>query len=274
MKNKSKSSNQNQHLQPLILLSLLLLMALPLVGCSQEAEPQDFYYPSQDFSVAFWTNEGQIEVGLLVTNPGDSIVPADEEFSGKATIWDHDGKTISGANSYYMPRIGPEESREMINLRLSLEPGIYFLAWGSPKHAGVMTIFKVELLSSGPEVVLSQSIETKPEHLGGEYKNSGMVKDFSLTEDGSLFLSGESPLPDESCLFPLLYSDEGLVDGFPFGECVQIADGQWHLNVPADPGNKRIHLEEDTSYRVIVFSEDIQVISEPFEVIISPPVSE
>jgi hypothetical protein len=275
MKNKSTSSNPRRNLELTFLLIVLLVLALPLAGCSVAGEPQDNYYPSQDFSVTFLTNEGQIEASLLVTNLGDSAVPADNEFGGRTMVWDKDGKSIFRVDSLYLAQIGPGESREVTKLKWSLEPGIYFLAWGSPNYGGVLTSFIVELLSSGPEVVRSQSFETKPEDLGGDYRNCGMVKDFSLAEDGSLFLAGESPLPDESCLYPLLYSEEGLVDGFPFGECAQIADGQWHLEVPADPGSERIYLEEDTSYRVIVFSEDIRIDpSEPFEVLISPPVSE
>jgi hypothetical protein len=131
------------------------------------------------------------------------------------------------------------------------------------------------MLSGSPEVIRSHSFQTKPADYGSNISNCGLVKSFSLKEDGSLIVGGETPLPDQSCVFPLIYSRKGLEGGYPFGECVQIADGQWQLEVPGDGGNAGFLVEEDNSYRVIVFSSDLKIPpSEPFEILISPPVSE
>ena len=268
-------SNDLSQVQLLIRWIALLLAALPLAACSQRVEPQDTYFPSQDFSVSFNKSEGQIRAGLLMFNPGEREVPADYDFEGAARLWDPDGNSLFRVDTHYLSPIGPGETREVTWLKWSLEPGIYFLAWGSPNYGGVLDIFNVEYLSGMPEVVRSLSFQIKPINYDGQYDNCGMIKDFSLAKDGSLFVSGESPLPDQSCLYPLLFSDEGLVEGFPFGECVQIAEGKWFIDLPADPGNIRIELEEDTNYHLIVFSNDIKIPpSDPFEILISPPASQ
>jgi hypothetical protein len=93
-----------------------------------------------------------------------------------------------------------------------------------------------------------------------------------LDNNGTLFIQGETPIPDTSCVFPLLLDQEGVVDGFPTGVCVQIAEGQWQMQIPSDSTGSGIPIEPDTSYQIILFAGDLSVPpSEPFAVQISPP---
>ena len=262
----------------LFLISIVLsLVALPLAGCSGTVQPEDEVFTGQEFSVDLETTEDQIRANLIVSNPGDTEFPGDFEFDGVARLWDQAGENSSFlADTYYLSPIGPEDSRVVTSLNWSIDPGVYFLTWGEPEYGGVITIFVLEnMLSGAPEVVRSFSFQTKPADYGPNISTAGMIKSFSQLEDGSIIITGETPIPDQNCVFPLLYSREGLVESFPAGECAQVAEGQWRLEVNAPPGSGGIQLEEDQSYQIIVFSDDLTIDpSEPFEVLISPPVEE
>ena len=256
---------------------VLSLVALPLAGCSVAVQPEDEVYTGQEFSIDLETTEDQIRANLIVSNPGESEFPGDSDFKGMARLYNQAGETSNFlADTYYLAAIGAEDSRVVTSLNWSLNPGIYFLTWGEPEYGGVITTFVLEnMLSGAPEVVRSFSFQTKPIEYGPNINNAGIIKSFTLLEDGSIIITGETPIPDQNCVFPLLYSREGLVDSFPAGECVEVADGQWLLEVSAPPDSGGIQLEEDQSYQVIVFSNDLTIDpSEPFEVLISPPVQE
>lgn len=261
---------------PLCGIVLITLATLLMAGCSEPAEPKDTVYPAQDFSIDLETYQNQIRANLIVSNPGDSEFPGDRDFEGKMSLWNESGESVGWAESNILSAIGSGESTGMGSFSWDLDPGVYFMTWGEPEYGGALSIFFVaNNLSGVPEVVREQSFQTKPADYGADFNNSGSIDTFTLTADGSMIVSGESPLPDQSCLFPLIYSWKGLVEGYPLGECVQIADGHWQLEVPADPESDGIRFEEDNSYRVIVFSQDLRVPpSEPFEIIISPPVQE
>lgn len=271
-------NNRRNILFIMVLISSIL--AITLTGCSEGTDRQvSDDDPVLDFSINLDTHEEQIRVNLITSNQSDVEFPGDNDFEGKMSLWNQSSELVGWVEVEILPFIGIGESDKSVTLSWDadhLDPGINFLTWSGPNYGGTVTIFYVaKILSGASEVVSSHSFQTEPAAFSTQYQNSGNINTFTLTEDGSVFIAGESPLPDGSCLFPVLYSQEGLVQGFPFGECVQIADGQWHLDVPADPGNERIHLEDETSYRVIIFSEDLQIApSEPFQVMISPPVSE
>lgn len=256
---------------------ILSLLSLPLAGCSATAtaEPEDSSYTSQEFSIELETVEDQIRANLIVSNPGDSEFPGDTDFEGMARLYNQAGEESNFlVDTYYLSAIGAEDSRVVTSLNYSLDPGIYFLTWGESEYGGVVTTFVVETnLSGAPEAVRSFSFQTKPADYGPNISNAGMIKSFSQAEDGSIIITGETPIPDQNCVFPLLYSREGLVESFPAGECVQVAEGQWLLEVTAPPGSGGIQLEEDQSYQIIVFSDDPDIApSETFEVQTSPTV--
>ena len=102
--------------------------------------------------------------------------------------------------------------------------------------------------------------------------SAGSIQSFSLNEDGTAIISGETPVPDNNCVFPIIFGDMGVVEGFPVGTCAQVADGQWQMSLPADPGGNGVELDIDTSYQVILFCEDLTLPpSQPFAIHISPP---
>lgn len=262
----------------LFLISVVLsLVALPLAGCSRTVQPEDEVFTGQEFSIELETVEDQIRANLIVSNPGETEFPGDSEFDGSARLYNQAGE---GSNflvdTYYLAAIGAEDSRVVTSLNYSLDPGIYFLTWGESEYGGVVTTFVVETnLSGAPEVVRSFSFQTKPADYGPNISNAGMINSFSRSEDGSIIVTGETPIPDGNCVFPLLYSREGLVESFPAGECAKVAEGQWLLEVSAPPGSGGVQFEEDQSYQIIVFSDDPNIApSEPFEVLISPPAGE
>jgi hypothetical protein len=256
---------------------IITLFALSVAGCSGTVSPEDDVHSGQEFSIDLETTDDQIRANLIVSNLGDSEFPGDSDFEGMARLYDQVGEEANFlADTYYLAAIGPEDSRVVTSLNWSLDPGIYFLTWGEPEYGGVISIFVLEnMLSGTPEVVRSFSFQTEAANYGPNISNAGMIKSFSQAEDGSITITGETPIPDQNCVFPLLYSREGLVESFPAGECVQVAEGQWLLEVTAPPGSGGIQLEEDQSYQIIVFNDDLNIApSEPFEVLISPPVQE
>lgn len=270
---KIKSNLSTGWRLPLLGMVLTALAILPLAGCSGVAEPEDSAFPSQVFSIDLLTHENLIRANLIVSNPGDSEFPGDRDFKGKMSLWNESGELEGWAEAEILSAIAPGESKELASLSWELEPGVYFITWSEPEYGGAVTAFFVgNTLSGTPEVFRSQSFPTKPADNGTEWENCGSIDSFSLTEDGSLTMTGESPLPDQSCIFPLLYSWSGLVDGFPLGECAQVADGRWQVEVPAPPAGDGPQLEDGNNYHLIVFSQDLRIPpSEPFEVMISPP---
>jgi len=280
MNTKAKLPNARKATLPRSLFSIgmiLCLLALPLVGCSVTDQPEDEMNTGQEFSIDLSTTEDQLQAELIVSNPGDTEFPGDNEFEGMSKLWNQTGEeSRATSDSYILEPIAAGESRVVTTLNLELEPGVYFMAWGDPQYGGVLTTFVLEnMLSGAPEVVRSFSFQTEAADYGSNISNAGMIKSFSQAEDGSIIITGETPIPDQNCVFPLLYSQEGLVDSFPAGECAQVAEGQWLLEVTAPPGSGGIQLVEGENYHVIVFSDDLNIApSEPFEVLISPPAQE
>lgn len=262
--------------QLLLGMVLFALAILPLAGCSGIIEPEDSSFPSQDLSIDLVTHENQIRANLIVSNPGDSEFPGDKEFKGKMSLWNESGQLVGWGEADILSAIAPGESKELAALSWELDPGVYFITWGEPEYGGAVTVFFVgDTLSGTPEVVRSQSFQTKPADYGAEWENCGSIDSFTLTEDGSVTITGESPLPDQSCIFPLLYSWSGLVDGFSIGECAQVADGRWQVEMPASLEGDGPQLDDDNSYHLIIFSQDLRISpSEPFEALNSPTVQD
>jgi hypothetical protein len=128
-------------------------------------------------------------------------------------------------------------------------------------------------VSESDRLHLGKSVpfRTKPTDYQVTPARSGRVRSFNLDGNGTLFIMGETPLPDQNCVFPLLIDQDSLVDGFPVGQCAPIADGRWQLQIPMDPAGSQINFHPNTSYQVILFSNDLTIPpSEPFEIQISP----
>lgn len=277
MKIKSIFKSKFQLPQSFLLLSagiILSLLLMPLAGCSGAVTPQDTFYPSQDFSIELATRNKQIWAKFFVTNPGDSEFPGDRDFKGRMDLWNESGASKSWAEAEILSTISPGESKEIVSFSWDLAPGVYFLTWSEPEYGGTLTAFFVaDNLSGVPDVIRSHSFQTKPSQLEGDFSKAGTINSFTLTDDGSVIITGESSLPEQSCLFPLIYSWKGLTDGYPLGECTRVEGGHWQLELPSPSGSQGLQLEEDNSYRVILFSQDLNIPpSEPFEIGISPPV--
>jgi hypothetical protein len=209
---------------------------------------------------------------MIVTNPGDTVFPGDEDFKAVMNLWNQDGTPRSKIEVPIMQEIQPEDSVYLSSGRWHLDPGVYFLTWGSPKYGGSITVFSVVEEAGRLYLGASQSFRTKSIDYDVTAALAGSIRSFNLNEDGTLFIMGETPLPDHSCVIPLLIDQDGLLEGFPVGQCAPIAEGRWQLQIPTDPAGPQLNIQLDTSYRAILFAEDLTTPpAEPFEIIISPP---
>ena len=251
---------------------LMLGLAL-LVGCGPAKTPVDHVYPATVFSVTYYTTAEGIKAELWVTNPGEEDFPGDNLMEGKMTLWKLNGQPRAGLDHFSLPTIKPGESYLVSTLEWELEPGPYFLTWGTPSYGGVLSVFSVESKDGSLVLGRSQSFRTKPIQFEPGIKSPGQIREFRFDADGGFFIYGESPLPDQNCIFPLLFSKEGLVEGFPAGECVQIVEGSWYLEVPASSEEDGIQLLEDQNYALMLFSNDPRIPpSEPFMIDLSGPI--
>jgi hypothetical protein len=115
------------------------------------------------------------------------------------------------------------------------------------------------------------SFNIKPASYGAQIAGPGMVTNIRIDEDVSLFIQGQTPIPDGGCVIPLLFDQSGIVDWFPAGQCASIADGQWLMQIPADPNNTQAFLDLDSTYSVILLSDDLNIpLSAPFVIDLSP----
>jgi hypothetical protein len=251
----------------------ILIISVFNLGCSAISEPYDQVYTSPFFTVSVASSSDQkIHGSLVVTNKGDSQFPADSAFEGQMNLWDQNGALRSKINVYELSKIQPGESLEVLMFHNQLDPGVYFLAWGSPKYGGVISGFNVIEESDQIRVGKSLSFRTKPVEHNGFVSNAGRVVSFSAEQNGSLFIAGETPLPDQNCLFAIFYNQDGLFDWYPPGQPIQITDGRWQIEILADSGQDGLFIQPDTSYQIILFSNDLTVPpSEPFQIFISPP---
>jgi hypothetical protein len=209
---------------------------------------------------------------LVVTNHGDSAFPADNSFEAEMNLWDQNGTSRSKIEVPIIGAIEPGESVYLSSGRWHLDPGVYFLTWGSPKYGGTIAVFSVLDQDGWLYLGKAQSFRTKPANYPITVAHTGRVEAFTIEGDGTLVIRGETPIPDQGCVFPLLFDQGGLLDGFPVGQCTPSTEGHWQLRTSMDTESPRISIHVDTNYRVILFSDDLTIApSEPFELYISSP---
>jgi len=252
----------------------ILLVSVINLGCTSTPVPQDQYYTPPDFSVSLSLAEEQrIQSELAVFNGGDSPFPADSSFDGNMVLWDQNGVPRARIDAPKLPEIQPGESLTPTTLVWDLDPGTYFIVWGSPKYGGVIDSFTVKDGSGQNQISRSTQVHIKPVELSSNAFNAGQIGSFSIAKDGSLIISGESPLPDHGRVFAFIHNQDGVVDMCPQDHSSQIADGRWRIVIPSGPEECGVNILPDTNYRIILFSGDLSVPpSEPFDIFISPPV--
>ena len=254
--------------------TMIVIVSVINLGCTKTRVPDDQVYSSASFSVSIESNSDQkIHGTLTVTNNGDSPFPADRTFGGQMNLYDQNGALRSRIDA---PTISSIQSRETISIAKvswQLDPGVYFLVWGSPKYGGIISKFQVIEESDQIRAGRSLLIRTKPVEYGHNAANVGRVISVTTEQDGSLLIAGETPLPDQGLIFGLLYDEEGLMDQFPSSECVQITDGRWVIKIAAESEEGNGSLDPDKNYRIILFSDSLSVLpSKPYKIPLSPPV--
>lgn len=260
-----------------ILLTILVLGILPsllLPGCASRDKESLFPAPELTFSVTLETSpEGEIQGSTLITNQAERRFPGDGNFLGQMTLWNGNGEPRAGFKVYSLSAIEPGETQKLFTGRWQLDPGIYFLTWGSDPYGGVISAFIVSGEDSSNNPGRTWSIPTPPAREISGVESPGQITSFSQRADGTLFISGKTPLPDECCLYLMPFSSQGLLDGFPVGYCVHPVDGSWVLEVPL-PDGEEWDFGPESGYRALLFSEHPSLPpSEPFQIDVSPPQS-
>jgi hypothetical protein len=251
----------------------LVILHILLSSCGSAITATEQAFTPPDFSVALEINaDHEIHGSLIVTNTGDSPFPKDNDFNASMYLWKQNSELRARVEAHVIQELAPEEAVTLNEGYWHLNPGTFFLTWGAPHYGGVITVFSV--LEENGELYLGKSISfpVTPVLYEGQIARVGLIKNFQLIEDNSIIIQGETHIPDSGCIFPLLYDQTGIVDGFPVGQCAKIADGQWQLVVPADPGKEGCFLEKDRTYSLILFSDDLEIPpSPPFAIELSPP---
>lgn len=257
------------------LVAMILLLTL-FASCRTDNSQQtgtDQVVTPPKFSVAVETNTAQeTRASLMVINSGNTPFPGSDDFNAEMVLWTAEGEPRARIEANVIQSIGPDETIYLSSGYWKLDPGVYFLTWGAPDYGGNVTIFSVIENSGRLNLGSSVSFNTKPFEYEVQAASAGSIQSFSKEVDGPLTIRGETSLPDTKCVFPILYGNEGVVEGFPVGTCAQIAEGQWQITLPPDPGGTEIQLKKDVNYQAILFSEDLTLPpSEPFSILISPP---
>lgn len=258
-----------------IFATLSILIALFLAGCTEPAQPVEQWSTAPTFSVELEiTPDQKIQGNLLVGNESVIPFPANENFEAVMNLWSPDGQLRSKIEAHIIQEIKPGESVSLASANWQLDPGMYILTWGTPEYGGVVRIFTIAKTENQITLKSSLNLETKPAQYETKPSHAGSITSFSLDEDQALTIKGETSLPDDNCLIPLLLDQEGIVSGFPIGSCADIQGGQWELNIPILPGAAPITLDPEKTYTAILIIGDPTIPpSQPFIVEISPPKS-
>jgi hypothetical protein len=253
----------------------LFAVAILMLSCQAQEQPIDQSFIPPVFSVALAVNAEQETRGsLVVANRGDTVFPADE-FGAVMNLWDQNADLRARIDAAVVQEIQPGESVDLASGTWRLDPGVYFLTWGSPKYGGVVTVFSVVTEDDWLHLGESQSFRTKPAYYSLRAESAGSVRGFTRYENGSLLFRGETQVPADGCLFTLLYDQDGMLDGFPVGKCAEIEDDHWQFEIQPDPQDSGSVLDAGSNYGVILFSNDLTLApSEPFVIEISPPIQE
>lgn len=254
-------------------LFLLVLVFGLLMSCSNQQSPKDKPPTPLSFSVEIQVNSAEeTHASFAVTNIGDSVFSEVDNFKGEANLWNSDATLRAKIKSSSIRAIQPEETVYHTSASWQLDPGIYFLTWGDPEYGGVITNFSIVENNERLYLGKTQTFNTEPTLYGNDIDHAGSVRSFTLDEDGTVMIQGETALPDDGCVMPLLFNNEGVVPGFPIGMCAEITDGQWQMQVPPDTSGSGITIEPDHNYNVVLFSDDMTIPpSKPFVVEISAP---
>lgn len=254
-----------------------LLIILTACGANEPEQPDtDLVNATLNFSSAVEINTDQeLHASLMVSNPGDTPFPEVDEFDAEMTLWTSDGEPRAKMEANMIQSIAPAETIQLSSGYWKLDPGVYFLTWGAPEYDGNITVFSIEKDADRINLGHVVNFNTNPADYVVAADHTGSIQSFSIEEDGTLTIKGQTSVPDKKCIFPILFDKNGVVEGFPAGACVQAAEGQWQMTLPSDPAGQGVQIEEDISYQVILFSEQLTLPpSQPFAVYISPPPQE
>jgi len=76
--------------------------------------------------------------------------------------------------------------------------------------------------------------------------------------------SGESSLPDDTCLQGMLYQDERPLPWWP-GDCIRVSNGRWQLRVSLGVDGTPTDLSQETQYNFLIWQQqDPGIKADPF----------
>lgn len=256
-----------------IKITLTLILVFLLAGCSEPVQPDDQWFTAPVFSVGLELAPNQkIQGNLFVSNESILPFPAIENFNAVMNLWYQDGQLRSKIEAHSIQEIKPGESVSLASANWQLDPGTYILTWGTSEYGGVLSVFTIAKAANQITIVNSLNLQTKPSQYQTKPGYAGSISSFELDENHTVILKGETLLPDENCLIPLLLDQEGIVDGFPAGTCAEIEEGHWEMQIPPLPGGSAFDLELEKTYTVLLVTGDPGIPpSQPFIVEISPP---
>jgi hypothetical protein len=243
---------------------------LTVSGCQTPPEPVDYSYTSPRFSISLDTDkEQQVKASFEIWNSGEDVFPADESFNAMMNLWDQSGELRSKIKVASVGEIGPDESIQLSTAHWDLTAGVYFVNWGTPEYGSVMGVFTVASINEQISLGASQFFPLKPAYYDIVADSAGSIQSFTMDENDTIILMGETPIPDMGHVFPLIFDANGLVEGMPTGQFASIADGRWRVEIPAGS----VTLEPERMYSILLFTDDPAIgPSEPFVIHVSPPV--
>lgn len=252
---------------------LTIILACLLAGCSEPAQPVEQWFTAPTFAVRLELAPDQkIQGNLFVSNESVIPFPANENFKAVMNLWSQDGQLRSKIEAHIIQEIKPGESVSLASATWQLDPGMYLLTWGTPEFGGVASVFIVTQAANQLLLEKSLDVRTKPAQYSLNGNSAGSVSSFELNTDKIVTIKGETLLPNDGCLIPLLLDHDGIVDGFPAGMCADIDGSTWKMKIPTQPGAATLNIELEKTYTVILITGDPRIPpSQPFSVEISPP---
>ena len=245
-------------------------LALLLGGCQPKPIPQDSVIIPPDFAVVVETNAKQeTHTSLVIANSSETIFPKDENLNASMQLWNPNGTLRAKLEVAECPEIKAGESIFPASAQWNLDAGVYFLTWGAPDYGSVMAVFSIVEKNDRLTMGTFQSFPLKPAQYSVVAVSAGSIQSFTMDENDTIILMGETPIPDMGHVFPLIFDANGLVEGMPTGQFASIADGRWRVEIPAGS----VTLEPERMYSILLFTDDPAIgPSEPFVIHVSSPV--
>ncbi len=204
--------------------------------------------------------------------PPTTIFFTDDTFNGNTVCRDYSGTYVASGGDIHFPFLEMMGSSEACSQTLLEQEGAYTTALEWVRNFRLEQ-GQLQLLTARSEVLTFTPFEEVTGRAPHEPPAMNIiVQSVDVSPGSRIVFSGESSVPDGSCLYTQLYMDGEIQDWWPADTCAQVQNGFWKIEVQLAVREAPLELSSQATFSLRVWSRDTPSIeSEEFFFDLSGP---